>query len=123
MKVSVVVNDKTVVVDNVGVCIPDNRWPSPPDNVWAYQWDGSTGTTETITSGELNTAFSNISTVQPYVDIHATLLSEATAAKQAEADAFTTKLEKEATARNTARAAFDAELAAAEAEAAKATRE
>lgn len=80
MKVSVIVDDKTVVVDGVGFEIPADRWPSTPANIWAYQWDGSTGETETNVKGELNTAFTDIATVQPYIDIHTTIKAELDAA-------------------------------------------
>jgi hypothetical protein len=78
MKVSVIVEDKTVVVDGVGLEIPADRWPSTPSNVWAYQWNGSVGDTETNTA---NIAFSDISTVQPYIDIHTTIKNEIVAAE------------------------------------------
>ena len=80
MKVSIVVEDKTVVVDGVGIEIPTDRWPSTPSNIWAYQWDGSAGETETNVKGELNIVFSDISTIQPYIDIHTTLKAEIDAA-------------------------------------------
>ena len=79
MKVSVIVEDKTVVVDGEGLLIPNDRWPSTPSNIWAYQWDGSTGETETTVKGELNTTFTDIATVQPYIDIHTTIKNEKTA--------------------------------------------
>ena len=80
MKVSVIVEDKQVVVDGVAVDVPSDRWPSTPANIWAYQWDGSSGETETNVKGELNIVFSDISTVQPYIDLHTTIVAEIEAA-------------------------------------------
>lgn len=76
MKVSVIVEDKTVVVDGVIAEVDDARWPSTPANIWAYQWDGSVGETESTVKGEPNTEFTDISTVQPYIDIHTTIRAE-----------------------------------------------
>ena len=90
MKVSVIVEDKQIVVDGIGLEVPADRWPSTPANIWAYQWDGSSGETETNVKGELNVVFSDISTVQPYIDIYTTIKAEvdaAAAASDAEAAA------------------------------------
>jgi hypothetical protein len=80
MKVSVIVEDKTVVVDGVAHKIPEDRWPSTPSDVWAYQWNGSVGDTETNTT---NVAFSDISTIQAYIDIHTTINNEVVASETA----------------------------------------
>ena len=80
MKVSVIVEDKMVVVDGVPQEVPTDRWPTTAANIWAYQWNGSVGETESTVKGEPNTEFTNISTVQPYIDIHTTLREEAAAA-------------------------------------------
>jgi|AACY02.5.fsa_nt_gi hypothetical protein len=83
MKVSVIVDDKTVVVDGVGLVIPTDRWPSTPSNVWAHQWDGSAGETESNVKGTPHVEFTDIATVQPYIDIHTTIINEIAAAKAA----------------------------------------
>ena len=83
MKVSVIVEDKQIVVDGVAVIVPADRWPTTPANIWAYQWDGSAGETETNVKGELNVVFSDISTVQPYIDLHTTVIAEIAAAEAA----------------------------------------
>lgn len=80
MKVSVIVEDKTVVVDGVGLVIPDDRWPSTPSYVWAHQWDGSAGETESNVKGDPHVEFTDIATVQPYIDIHTTIKAEIEAA-------------------------------------------
>lgn len=87
MKVSIVAPDKTVVVDGIGYKVPADRWPTTADNIWAYQWDGSKGELETSVAGELNTSFTDIAIIQPYIDVHTALATEAAAAAAAEAEA------------------------------------
>ena len=87
MKVSIVAPDKTVVVDGIGYKVPADRWPTTADNIWAYQWDGSKGELETSVAGELNTSFTDIAIIQPYIDVHTALATEEAAAAAAEAEA------------------------------------
>lgn len=73
MRVSVVVDDKTVVVDDVAVVGLTSTWPTTSDDIWAYQWYDGSGEIEYRTPINHGT-FTDISVIQPYIDAHSAAL-------------------------------------------------
>ena len=59
--------DRVVMIDGEGL----NFDYSLPDNVWAIQWDGTSGEVE-YNDGTANTTFDSLSDYQALVDGHAT---------------------------------------------------
>ena len=96
MKVSVIVEDRCIIVDGVPfIHIEESRWPAAPADVWCWHWDGTSGCIEYTDTGIPHGSFDNVSPIQPYIDLHATLVEEeatARAAHQAEMDALIASL-------------------------------
>lgn len=81
MRVSIIVEDRSVVVDGVGIAITSG-WPTTPDDIWAYQWYNDHGVKEYIDTGKLNEEFADISEIQSYIDVHSTTLTQIELDKQ-----------------------------------------
>jgi len=69
MRVSVIIDDKTVVVDGVGVALT-STWPTTSNDIWAYQWYDDNGEIEYRSPGTDHGTFTDISVIQPYIDAH-----------------------------------------------------
>lgn len=82
MRVTVIPEDRTIVVDGKSILnIPD--WPFEDSHIHAIQWYDDKGEYE-IQNGQ-NVAFSDWSMVEPYVTLHATLSEQIQQEREAEA--------------------------------------
>lgn len=82
MKISVVVDDRVIVVDGVARCVPANRFHAT-ENVHAIQWQGASGFVERKMGGQ--DYVENFDMVKPFADLHAAILEEEAAAAAAAA--------------------------------------
>lgn len=83
MKVSVIFEDKTIVVDGVAVIAP-SLLPSDA-NHRALQWNNDRGFIE-VHQGD-RVWLTDIAVVQPYIDLHSQIIAEQIAAAKAAAEA------------------------------------
>ena len=67
MNITIVKEDRLVVIDGEGINFDFDL----PANVWAIQWDGTTGEIE-FTDGTPNEVITDFSAYQPLVEEHAT---------------------------------------------------
>ena len=74
MKISIIPSDKTIVKDGVAVDLSfegATAFPTTNSDYHAIQWDNNTGFIEKISNCEQE-MFTDVSTIQPYIDAHTT---------------------------------------------------
>ena len=87
MKISVIPEDLAIVIDSEAVRFDAERYPVVPEEVHAYQWDGSAGEIEYKERGKLNDSFTDEAFLNDYKTAHADekarVLAEQKAAEEA----------------------------------------
>ena len=87
MKISVIPEDLVIIIDGEAVFFNAERYPVVPEEVHAYQWDGTAGEIEYKDKGKLNASFTDEAFLNDYKTAHtdekARVLAEQEAAEEA----------------------------------------
>ena len=81
MKVSIIISDKTIVVDGVAVNLSVDgatAFPTTNSDYHAIQWDNDHGFIEKVSHAD-DEYFETIATIQSYIDAHTTEVERLTA--------------------------------------------